>query len=57
MSRKRVRHQRSGAVSMGVAVALGLVDPGMEYFRALTDGEGEAMMLRAQHMIRRNSRA
>lgn len=42
---------------MGVAVALGLVDPGMEYFRALTDGEGEAMMLRAQHMIRRNSRA
>lgn len=32
---------------LAVGVALGVCDPGMEYFRANTDGEGEAMLMRA----------
>jgi hypothetical protein len=41
-------HRKSGAVAYGVAIALCAVDPGMDYFRALTDGEGEALLMKAR---------
>lgn len=30
-------------------MALGLIDPGIDYYRAISDGEGEALLLKAQH--------
>lgn len=35
---------------------MGSVDPGMAYYRALTDGEEEARLMKAQQDAVRNSR-
>lgn len=48
LCKKRLFHARCAHVAYGVAIALGLVDPGMEYYRSLTDGEAEARLLKAQ---------
>lgn len=35
---------------------MSLIDPGIEYYRAITDGEGEALLMKAkQDLARSNS--
>jgi hypothetical protein len=35
-------------VAYGVAIALGTVDPGKDYYSAMSDGEGEALLMKAR---------
>jgi len=41
---------------MGASVAMGALDPGMEYWRSVADGEGEAMLFKARFDALRQSR-
>ena len=47
-NRKRIFYRRSSVIAFGAGIALGVIDPGMGYYRAITDGEGEAMLLKAK---------
>lgn len=35
-------------MSFGVGIALGLIKPELEYYKAITDGTGEAIFLKGQ---------
>lgn len=48
LNRQHVMYRQAGAVLIGVLTALGGLDPGMGFWRAITDGEGQAMTLRGQ---------
>lgn len=48
LNRDRVMYRRTRPVALGAAIALGMVDPGLEYYRAITDGEGEALMMKGR---------
>ena len=42
-------------MAIGVGIGMGSLDPGMDYYRAVTDGEGEALLAKArQDSARRN---
>lgn len=56
LNRRRLFYRKSFVVAFGVGVGLGLVDPGMSYYRAITDGEGEAKLLKAKtDSLKRNA--
>ena len=57
LNRDRRKYRAAEAVAFGAGIALGAIDPGMNYYRAVTDGEGEALLLKAQYDLRRQSRA
>lgn len=40
--------RRAASVALGVGVGMGAVEPGMDYYRAITDGEGEALLMKAK---------
>lgn len=48
LNKDRVFYRQAGAVAMGAGVALGSIKPGLEYFKAITDGEEEAKLMKAQ---------
>ena len=54
LNRKRTFFRQCGTVAYGTAIGLGLTDPGLSYYRAITDGEGEALLLKAQQDALRN---
>lgn len=57
LNRRRILYRQAGAVDLGVRVALGNVDPGLAYYAAQCDGEGEAALMRANQQSSRASRA
>lgn len=52
LNRKRESARRAGPVALGAAVALGLADPGLDYWEAQADGKGEALLMKARHESR-----
>ncbi len=52
LNRKRAQYRRAWEVCYGSAIAAGQLEPNMEYFRANSDGEGEALLLKAQQGAR-----
>lgn len=48
MNRKRQSYRRAGVVALGTGIAMGNITPGMDYYRAVADGEGEMMLLKSQ---------
>jgi hypothetical protein len=58
LNRRRVFFRHSGMVAFGAGVALGAIEPGLEYYRSFTDGDGEAKKLKGEtEAIRRQSNA
>lgn len=54
LNRKRLQYRKAGYVMLGVGIAMGYIDPGMAFYRAITDGEGEAIALKGvQDAMRR----
>ena len=56
LNRRRSLHRQSFVVAYGAGIALGLIEPDMEYYRSVTDGEGEALLMKAQHTAAKRSR-
>jgi hypothetical protein len=46
LNRKRTFYRRAGIVAYGTAIAYGTVEPGDDYYSALTDGDVEGRLLR-----------
>jgi hypothetical protein len=53
LNRKRAGYRAAGAVAYGAGAGTGFLTPGMEYYRALTDGEGEALAMKARDELAR----
>lgn len=49
LNRDRELDRRAHSVERGVSVADGKLDPGLGYWRAVADGEGEALFLKGLH--------
>jgi len=49
LNRRRTFYRAAGTVAYGAAIALGAFDPGNEYYESMTDGHGEALLLKARH--------
>lgn len=53
-------HRQTLAITFGIGVALGSIEPKEAFFKDVTDGDGEAALLKAQYMAaalaRRDSR-
>lgn len=49
LNRRRVLNRRASCVALGAGIAMNLVDPGMGYYRDITDGEGEAIALKGMY--------
>lgn len=48
LNRRRRFHRDAEAVRLGIVTALGLMDPGTGYWQHVSDGIGEARLLKAQ---------
>ena len=48
LNQQMILHKQAGAVLIGVLTALGGLDPGMNFWRAITEGEGQALSLKGQ---------
>ncbi len=48
LNRHRIFYQRAYAVFHGAATALGALAPGLDYYLAIADSEGEAKIMKAQ---------
>ena len=48
LNRKRNFYRRASAVAYGAGIAIGVIEPGDDYFKAIADGEGEALLLKAK---------
>ena len=55
LNRRRTFYRRAAEVAYGAAIAMCVLDPGMDYFDANADGIGEALLLKAQHDSRKRS--
>lgn len=53
LNAKRATYRRAYDVAYGVGIALGTLEPGFDYYLAVTEGEGEARMLEAKHKMAR----
>ena len=49
LNRERTLHRLADAIALGHAIADGTIKPSLEYWRDVSDGEGIALMRKAQH--------
>lgn len=55
LNRDRVTYRQARIVELGVGIANGNYTPNLEYYRAITDGEGQAKLLKARMDAARNN--
>lgn len=56
LNRKRMYYRQAAAITLGVQVALGFIDPGIGFYETVSDGYGEALKMKAiVDMSRRRS--
>ena len=53
LNRRRHFYQQAAAVAFGAGLALGQTEPGVEYFDAISTGDGEARLMMAQYKTSR----
>ena len=51
LNKRRIWFRQSGTVAFGASVALGIIEPGSEYWDSLTDGDGEAKLMKTVFKI------
>jgi len=57
LNRKRAEHRRAMPILLGASIALGSINPGDEFFADVSDGPGEAAMMKAAFMMAKGKRS
>ena len=55
LNRSRVEYRKARIIELGVGIANGNYSPSLDYYIAITNGEGEARLLKARADAARNS--